>query len=58
MTLSPLYVRISDAREVFGISRWTVYRLAKDGHVRIYKRGGSAWLKVAEVCAYIENSPA
>lgn len=58
MTLAPLYVRLADTSEIFGISRWTIYRMAKEGHVRIYKRGGSAWVKVSEVSDYIENSAA
>lgn len=54
---SPLYVRVSDAQEVFGLHRATIYRQAKAGAIRIYKRGGASLLSVAEMRAWIEGRP-
>lgn len=51
----PLYIRVSDSKAVFGISRSTIYEMASRGDVRIYKVGGSALLKVSEVSAMIEG---
>lgn len=56
--LAPLYIRVSRAPEVFGISRPTIYRLAKRGVLTIHKRGGLSLLKVSEVEAYIEGRAA
>ena len=55
MNASPIYVRVSRAPEVFDISVATIYRLAQRGAITIHKRGGSSWIKVAEVSAYIEG---
>jgi len=51
----PLYVRVSECKATFGISRSTIYEMASRGDVRIYKVGGAALLKVAEVAQMIEG---
>ena len=52
----PLYIRPSAVQAVFGISRSTLYRMAKEGTIKIYKRapGSSAsFVKVADLEACI-----
>lgn len=51
----PLYIRVSDCQRVFGIHRSTIYREAKKGRIRIYKRGAMSLLKIAEMERYIEG---
>lgn len=55
--LQPIYVRVCDSRAVFGISRSTIYEMAARAEITIYKSGGKALLKVAEVMAFIEANP-
>lgn len=50
-----IYARPSDSAQVFGVSRATLYRWAKAGAFRIYKRGTASFVKISEVCAYIEG---
>ena len=50
----PQYVRMADAPKVFGLSRDTLERRAKEGCFSIRKVGGASLLKVAEVCAWID----
>lgn len=52
---SPIFVRVSQAPEVFGYSTSTIYRLAQRGEIKIHKRGGSSFLRVSEIVAYIEG---
>lgn len=55
MTPAHLYVRVSDAPRVFGVSVSTIRRRVKEGRFTIYKRGGASLLKIAEVSAWIEG---
>ncbi|TMV85655.1 helix-turn-helix domain-containing protein [Thioclava sp. BHET1] len=54
-TQQPIYVRPNHARQVFGVHRSTIYAWANEGHIKIYKRGVQSFIKVSEVCAYIEG---
>lgn len=56
MTPQPLYVRVSAAPAVFGVSTDTLYKWAKQGRIRILKQGGISLVKVAEIAAFIESS--
>lgn len=51
----PIYVRMFQVQEVFGIHRVTVYRLARAGKINIHKRGRSSFVKVADMQALIEG---
>lgn len=55
VAMTPLYVKVSRAPEVFDIARSTIYRLAGRGEITIHKRGGSAFLSVAEMQKWIEG---
>lgn len=52
---SPLYVRVSQAQEVFGLHRSTIYRWASAGLLTIHKRGNCSFLRVAEMQNLIEG---
>ncbi|NDW00062.1 helix-turn-helix domain-containing protein [Salipiger sp. PrR002] len=54
-SIKPLYVRLAQAQEVFGIHRVTFYRWAAAGQIRIHKKGAMSLLKVSEVEAFLEN---
>lgn len=50
---APITCRPCDAKEVFGVSRATIYRWAEAGHISIYKRAGMSFLDVSEVRNFI-----
>lgn len=50
---APLFVRISEAKQFFGVHKNTLYRWAADGAFPIYKRGEVSLVSVAEVSAFI-----
>lgn len=51
----PIFVRVKDATHYFGLPKTNIYRLSRQGLLRIYKHGNMSWLKVAEVEAFIEG---
>ena len=51
----PLFVRMAQCQEVFGVHRATFYRWAADGLITIHKRGAISLLKVSEVEAFLEG---
>lgn len=53
---APVTCRPSQAPQVFGVSRATIYRWADRGHIRLYHRAGMTFLRVDEVLAYITDS--
>ncbi len=53
--VKPIYVRVRDVQEVFGLSKRTVYRLNDEGRIRIRKFGSMSLLKVEEMEALIEG---
>lgn len=55
---NPIYVRVSQALERFGVHRSTIYRWAKDNKLRIYKHGAISVVKVAEITALFEGEGA
>ena len=52
---APLYVRVAQAQEVFGLHRSTIYRWASAGLLTIHKRGNCSFLRVAEMESLIEG---
>lgn len=59
----PMYVRVSKAQELFCVARSTIYRWEEKGLIKIYRRGrgkcsGGAWIKTAEMEAFIEGTDA
>lgn len=55
MSTEPIFIRVSQAPEVFGMSVSTIYRLRDRGAITIHKRGSASFLRVAEMIAYIEG---
>lgn len=53
--MKPIYVRITDVQQVFGLHRSTVHRMAKRGEITIHKRGHSAFIKTKDMEALIEG---
>ncbi len=53
--IKPLYIRVSDSQNIFGIHPSTIYRLARAGEITIYKRGGSSFLRISEIEQWIEG---
>ena len=51
---APLYIRVTDAPQVFGLSVATIYRHVGGGAFPVYKRGNASLLKVAEVAQWID----
>ena len=51
--VTPVTCRPSQAPQIFGVSRATIYRWADQGHVRLYHRGGMTFLRVDEVRDFI-----
>ncbi|WP_027259139.1 helix-turn-helix transcriptional regulator [Leisingera aquimarina] len=49
-----IYARIKERRDLFGMSRATVYRRAKEKCFPIYKRNGMSVVKIEEVTAWLE----
>ena len=45
----PLYIRMADAPEVFGLSRDTLERRVKDGVISVRKVGAASLLSVASL---------
>lgn len=58
ITRKPLYIRVSDGQEVFGLSRATFYRAAKRGEIVIYKKGGASFLEVAAIERWLKSEAA
>ena len=53
--VAKIYARISECPELFGLSRATMYRGKDANRWNIYKVGGIALVKIAEVVEAIEN---
>ncbi len=53
--LAPIYVPLNESAKWFGVSRDTIYRARKRGHLKIYKAGSRSVLKVSEVKYWIEH---
>jgi len=51
----PLYIRPSQAQQVFGIHRSTLYRWAQTGAFRIFRRGSVSLVRVEDVERFIES---
>lgn len=55
-TVEKRYARIHECKEMFGISRATVYRMKDRGQIRIFKVGSVSLVKVAELEELIERN--
>lgn len=51
--ITPVTCRPTQAPQVFGVSRATIYRWAEKGHITLYQRAGMTFVKVDEVLSYI-----
>lgn len=54
---TPLYVRISDVKAMFGISVPTQYRMINDGKIEAVKVGRHTRIVLASVERYFANLP-
>ena len=54
-TIQPITCRPVDAPNLFGISRSTIYRWAKKGHLKIHKRAGMSFVLVQDVLDHIKG---
>ncbi len=54
--IKPIYVRVSECKKVFGLSRSTIYVMVSRGIIRIHKYGSASLLKVSEIEAAIEGA--
>jgi excisionase family DNA binding protein len=54
-TKRPIWGSYADAERMFGLSRWTFFRLAKGGHIRAARIGGATRLDLASVEAFLEE---
>ena len=54
MSHSPIYTRLFNAPETFGVSVNTVYRWEEKGLLTIHRRGRASFLRTDEVIALIE----
>lgn len=46
---SPIFTRICQVQEVFGIHRTTIYRMEKDGKITIHRRGNQSFVRVSDM---------
>ncbi|WP_299297476.1 helix-turn-helix domain-containing protein [uncultured Tateyamaria sp.] len=53
---TPATFRPKQSVGVVGVSSKTLYRWAKAGYIRIYKKGGCSFFKTDEVVAHIETA--
>ena len=47
--LKPLFIRMSDVQEVFGLHLSTVNRMANRGEINIHKRGPCSFVRVSDM---------
>lgn len=52
---SPIYVRLYQVPEVFGVCANTVRNWSRDGRVTIHKRGRMAFVRAEDMAAAIEG---
>jgi excisionase family DNA binding protein len=52
----PLAVRINDAADMLGLSRPTVYRMAREGHIKIVKIAGRSLVPFADLQRVVEEA--
>jgi excisionase family DNA binding protein len=51
----PRWGTYEDAEKMCGLSRWTLWRLAKAGHIRAAKVGGATRLDLDSLAAFLEE---
>jgi excisionase family DNA binding protein len=54
-TERPRWGTYEDAKTVCGLSRWTLWRLAKKGHIRVARIGRSARVDLDSLAAFLEK---
>jgi predicted site-specific integrase-resolvase len=57
MSNRPIYTRLFNAPETFGVSVNTIYRWADKGLLTIHRRGRASFLRTDEMIALIEAHP-
>ncbi|WP_298850158.1 hypothetical protein [uncultured Ruegeria sp.] len=55
MSDEAIYVPITVSQKFFSLSWQTLYRAVARDEIRIHKRAGKSFLKVSEVCDWIEG---
>jgi excisionase family DNA binding protein len=55
--ITPRYLTYRQAKELTGLSRQTVWRLIKSGHVRAFKIGRSVKIERRSLEAYVQAEP-
>jgi excisionase family DNA binding protein len=55
--ITPQYLTYRQAEELTGLSRQTVWRLIKSGHVRAFKIGRSVKIERRSLEAYVQAEP-
>lgn len=55
MATAPIYTRLFQVQDRYGISDDTVYRWGREGIVKIIKRGRMSMVRHEEMVAVIEN---
>jgi excisionase family DNA binding protein len=55
--ITPRYLTYRQAEELTGLSRQTVWRLIKTGHVRAFKVGRSVKIERRSLEAYVQAKP-
>ena len=53
----PIKVPLPQAPGLFGISRSSIYRAAKAGHVKLSKLGTATLVDTASILAYLDSLP-
>lgn len=54
-TASPRWATYPDAKTLYGLSRYTFWRLARDGHIKIARVGGRTLVECASVEEYLNE---
>ena len=52
---SPRWASYTDAERLYGLSRWTLWRLLKDDRIRAARIGRAVRLDCASIEAYLER---
>lgn len=50
----PIYTRMFQVQEVYGVSEWTVRRWAKEKLITIHKRGSMSYVRHEDMVAVME----
>ncbi len=56
--VQPVYLRIKQIEQRYSTSRWTIYRMANRGELKIYKLSSTSLIKVRDIEKLLEESAA